>query len=267
MEINSGRAVAITTTTIHSPKGLQGYCANAKNYGHERVFFIIAGDKKTPEGVPAFCTALQREFGYEVQYLDVADQEKILRPFPSLAQHLPYNSLSRRNVALLQAYRQGADVIVTIDDDNFSLAEQDFVGAHSIVGQQVDYTEIQASSGWYNVCELLVEKRGLPFYHRGFPLSERWQESKVKVRKANGRVVVNAGLWLESPDLDAVTWLDLPIEVVRYGDHYPQGIGLAPGTWSPFNSQNTALAREVLPAYFLWPFVGLFVDVWESYIV
>jgi hypothetical protein len=44
-------------------------------------------------------------------------------------------------------------------------------------------------------------------------------------------------------------------------------IALDPGTWSPFNSQNTALMRDVLPAYFLSPYIGRYDDIWASYII
>ena len=37
--------------------------------------------------------------------------------------------------------------------------------------------------------------------------------------------------------------------------------------WTPFNSQNTALARRVLQAYFLSPHVGRFDDIFASFIV
>jgi hypothetical protein len=38
-------------------------------------------------------------------------------------------------------------------------------------------------------------------------------------------------------------------------------------TWCPFNSQNTAIAREAIPSYFLSPHIGRFDDIWASYFV
>ena len=37
--------------------------------------------------------------------------------------------------------------------------------------------------------------------------------------------------------------------------------------WSPFNSQNTSLMREVIPAYFLSPYNGRYDDIWASYVL
>jgi hypothetical protein len=56
--------------------------------------------------------------------------------------------------------------------------------------------------------------------------------------------------------------------VVR-GLNLPNGenFALHAGTWSPFNSQNTALARDVVPAYFLSPYIGRYDDIWAGYVV
>lgn len=259
--------VAIVTTTIHVPALLTDYCANARQFNHQDVHFYVIGDRKTPTGTGDFCRTLARQFSYLVDYYDVAAQQELLMPLPALARHLPYDSIQRRNIGMWLAYRDGADVIITIDDDNFVVMDQDFVGSHAMVGSVREYTSISSSSGWYNVCELLKEKRGLPFYHRGFPMNQRWQEETITTQRASGKIVVNAGLWLGAPDVDAVTWLDLPIETIEYTSPFSQGVGLARGTWSPFNSQNTALAREVVPAYFLSPYIGRYDDIWASYMV
>jgi hypothetical protein len=80
-------------------------------------------------------------------------------------------------------------------------------------------------------------------------------------------VAVNAGLWLDDPDIDAMTRLERPIVVRGMRGGAPERFALQPGTWSPFNSQNTALLREVIPAYFVSPCVGRYDDIWPSYLV
>lgn len=259
--------IALVTTTIHVPSLLDDYCRDAREHGHDAVSITVVGDKKTPTECATFCAGLQEKYGHLVRYMSVDDQLEYLAPYADLRDHLPYNSIQRRNIGLLAAYKGGADAIITIDDDNF-LTEPDFIGKHNVVGTERSVTAITSSTGWYNVCELLEEKRGLPFYHRGYPMGQRWNRGDVTGSSASGRVAVNAGLWLEAPDIDALTWLDLPIETTAYDvDTYPDGIALAVGTWSPFNSQNTALARDIIPAYFLSPHIGRYDDIWASYIV
>jgi len=260
-------AVSIVTTTINQPVLLRDYCLNARKFGHRDVRFVVAGDRQTPKEVPAYCQELARDFDYQVEYLGVEEQQNWLSRFSELRDHLPFDSLARRNVAILKSYLDGADVIITIDDDNFVLEEQDFVGWHRGAGQTRPTVCVQSDTGWFNVCEMLEEEKGRQFYHRGFPWHKRWQESRVVREKRTGRVVVNAGLWLGAPDVDAVTWLDSPLKATGFKKGYEEGVTLMPGTWSPFNSQNTALAREVVPAYFLSPYLGRYDDVWASYIV
>jgi len=65
--------------------------------------------------------------------------------------------------------------------------------------------------------------------------------------RKDGRVAINAGLWLGDPDVDGVTRLVIrPVANGYDGDP----VVLAEGTWAPVNSQNTAVARRAVPCYF-----------------
>jgi Reversibly glycosylated polypeptide len=257
--------VAVVTTTIHVPELLRCYAEDARQFGRSDVSFIVVGDRKTPAATRDFCEGLRRSSQAQVVYLDLEDQAAYLTRYPELKRHLPYDSIQRRNVGMLLAYEGGAEVIITIDDDNF-LAEPDFVGRHQIVGSERTLEAFGTPLGWINVCEFLREEHGGHFYHRGFPLRMRGRpETRQPIATvATGRVVVNAGLWLDEPDVDAVTRLAAPVRTTGFrGGNF----ALAPGSWSPFNSQNTALHRDVIPAYFLSPLVGRYDDIWASYVV
>jgi hypothetical protein len=255
---------ALVTTTIHVPRLLEAYVQDAVANGHQDALVVVAGDRKTPAEAKSWSLELAARSGVELTFLDCADQVEYLRRFPELERHLPWNSIQRRNIAVLAAYERGCDPIVTIDDDNFLLAP-DFLGRHGLAGREAELPALTSSTGWLDVCRDLEEARGVPFYHRGFPPGERWREAEVRERAARGRVVVNAGLWVGDPDVDALQRLVYPVEAVRY--RREGSFVLGPGTWSPFNSQNTALAREVVPAYFLSPLVGRYDDIWASYVV
>jgi len=257
----------IVTTTIYVPRALERYGENAHFYGHEQVNFIVVGDKKTPPETRAFCDSIAAQ-RYPCEYLDIEDQRRYMDRYPELWRHLPFNSIQRRNIGLLKAWEDGADIVITIDDDNWML-NHDFVRLHGIVGERPELPAVESSSGWFNVCSMLEEASGTPFYHRGFPRGERWKEKDAFTCMAplRRRVAVNAGLWLDDPDIDAMTRLERPIVVRGMRAGAPPRFVLQPGTWSPFNSQNTALLREVIPAYFLSPCIGRYDDIWPSYIV
>ena len=254
---------AIVTTTINVPTLLEAYVADSLAYGHD-VLYVVIGDRKTPSEAKTWCLRLAEEKGVDLVFQDVEDQAEYLRSHPDLDAHLPYDSIQRRNIGILLAYERGCDPIITIDDDNF-LLDDDFVGRHGLAGRSATLPSLTSDSGWVNVCRDLEDLNGVPFYHRGFPPGQRWQDERTEESERAGRVVVNAGLWLGDPDVDALQRLVYPVDAVRYVRD--GNVVLGPGTWSPFNSQNTGLAREVVPAYFLSPRIGRYDDIWASYVV
>jgi hypothetical protein len=258
---------SIVTTTINIPVLLTKYAQNAKFYGHRDVEFIVIGDRKSPSGTAEFCEQIGREY-YPCEYLDIPAQQKYLERNPKLWQHLLFDSIQRRNIGILMAYEHESDVVITIDDDNFVM-DQDFTGIHGAVGSVKPMQAYGSTTGFFNVCSVLDVDDGVRFYHRGFPQKQRWRESSGFISRypIERKVVVNAGLWLDNPDIDALTRIERQPVVRGYKPGFEGNFALVPGTWSPFNSQNTALAREVLPAYFLSPYIGRYDDIWASYIV
>jgi hypothetical protein len=78
-------------------------------------------------------------------------------------------------------------------------------------------------------------------------------------------------LWLEEPDVDATTWLNGKVKGVRYDG--PEVFVLDQSTWSPVNTQNTSVVRELIPAFVFvtmaWPLPGgkldRYGDIWGGY--
>lgn len=256
----------ITTTTIHVPHLIEDYIKDVIKFGRQDyVDFVITGDRKTPAEAKGYCALLQKKYGIPVLFMDVQDQETYLERFPRLKGYLPWNCIQRRQVAILKAYEQGADIIALIDDDNY-IACEDYVGKHMALGTPTCMETVSSPTGWYNICSDLQERQGRKFYPRGYSWADRMEEvSNVQREVKSVRPVVNAGFWLGDPDIDAVTRLAAPIDVVAY--RRDENYALASGTYAPFNSQNTALHRDVAPAYFLVPDIGRFDDIWSSYIV
>ena len=257
---------ALVTTTIHVPNALSGYVGNFLANGHRDVIVYVIGDKKTPPETASFCRQLSAQFPISIRYIDTADQERYMSRFPKLKDQLPYNSIQRRNIGLLMAYEDKAGVIVTIDDDNH-VAERDYLVCHQVVGKTVRLPTIRSEGGWFNVCGYLKENSGQDFYHRGFPSALRWKEFPFSITNSDVNVVVNVGLWTGDPDIDAITRMHRPLNVIGFKEGAPDRVALAAGTWHPFDSQNTALARETIPAYFLSPYIGRYDDIWPSYLV
>lgn len=252
---------AIVTTTIFLPTFLTKYAENLKDSGW-KTSIIVVGDEKSPKETAQFCATIPNCI-----YLDVVDQELYLMDHghTELMHHLPKNSISRRNIGHLYAYEEGADFIVMLDDDNLA-TNYDVMGHHSIVGRHLIRPTYSSTSGWFNVCQALKEEHGVEFYARGYPPAQRWNDGLVTVETARRKVAVNAGLWINDPDIDAITRLERHLKTTGIKESYPNSFALQPGTWSPWNCQNTAISRAALPSYFLSPHIGRHLDIWASYI-
>ena len=98
---------------------------------NEVKVYQVTGDKKTPAEAKDFCEASAKEFGIECVYQTPEDQVEWLKKYPELGEEIPWNCIQRRNLAILLAYERGCDVIITIDDDNYFVEGQDFVGEHT----------------------------------------------------------------------------------------------------------------------------------------
>jgi hypothetical protein len=227
------KAAIVLTSINDCTELLKGYLANLAKYGRE-VSIILISDVKTPNFKVPKCVAIP-DLGEQVRFL-----EKLGFPF----EEIPLNSDNRRNIGYLMALAEGAEMIVSIDDDNFCPLNEDFIGAH-IAALGKHNPLVSTEDGWYNNCNLLkimgpeIFARGFPYYaRRSFKVHTQYSE--------DGEVVINAGMWTGAPDVDALTWLQRPGQVARCTG----SAVLAPDTWCPINSQNTAVRRDAMAAYY-----------------
>jgi hypothetical protein len=91
-----------------------------------------------------------------------------------------------------------------------------------------------------------LDPAGVTTFARGFPYERRQGVDTVTTHTGDSTVRVNAGLWYGDPDVDAVTRRALRPQVRPAP---VDSVVLARDTWAPVNSQNTALHRDALPAY------------------
>jgi hypothetical protein len=235
----------IVLTTINEPLSLLEYADNLTRYNHQNTGIIIIGDLKTPNKECKKLAHKMNRKGFEASFMDVIQQKKWLANFRNLEQVIPYNSDNRRNIGYLLAIEEGAEIVISIDDDNYPTNE-DFYGAHAKVGTRATLKTVSSMNGWFNPCTMLETSHGHTIYPRGFPYSRR-RVDQVTSNNSSGRVVINMGLWLGTPDADAATHLIEPVTIKRLKS---EQVMLAPGTFCPINTQNTAFHKDILPCYY-----------------
>lgn len=163
--------------------------------------------------------------------------------------------ISRRSAAIrcygfLRAYWDGADVIITLDDDCLPLRYPDnpapsFIATHlSMLAKK--------HPRWVSTIDSVYQARGEPYRDRGAI-----------------HTVLNMGGWTNVPDLDALTELvsggarDIPMQTLE-----PVPLGM----YCPVCSMNLAFKREAMPLMYFplmsqdcqgeaWPF-DRFDDIW-----
>ena len=108
---------------------------------------------------------------------------------------------------------------------------------------------------------MLITDPAATVYPRGFPYFARHKSAHITQTAQEGSVHMNAGLWLAEPDLDAMTWLIAP---VRASGMRGDSLLLSNQAWSPINTQNTAIHRDVIVSYYFvrmgYPLGGMAID-------
>jgi hypothetical protein len=243
--------VALVTTTIHVPAVLALYRRLDPS-----VEFFVAKDLKTPTGAIGFCAGLPN--CHVIEGDEWACSELI-----------GWNTCGRRNIAFLEALKWGADVVVTVNDDDLPIDEDYFRNFRAIWDPTLIFhrcpfngIEVSSQTGWFDPGSLLIPSAR----HRGFPITH--QSSLHCAPVIDAKVGVAVGLLVGMPDVDATTRIENPgLRVHQTSKLLDAGVVVAPSTRTVFNSENTALLREFVPAFFHMPGVGRHDDILASLVV
>lgn len=248
------KKVALITTTINVPTVLERYVIDWKRDSDEDLEIIVAGDVQTPTEAQEYV-----EETLDGAYIGINTPNATRWRSHDV---IGLRSIQRRNLALLHAISIGADVIITVDDDNSP--------SEHYVRRMLDelYCARQSlwtsPNGWFNPGGLLSP----PTWARGFPIHERSTTPGVMLgvrgpTDVDSVAVVN-GLTTGDPDVDAFERLaNKP-----WATHVmaSQNMVLNAGTWAPINTQNTGFVRIVAPLFQVMCGVGRYDDILASYV-
>jgi glycosyltransferase involved in cell wall biosynthesis len=275
----TSKEISVVTTTINKPTFLEDYIQNAiKNeYPLDNLSFIVVGDLKTPLATQKYCRSLVENYSVDVIYMSVDDQSRWLdtRGLNKLGAYLPYNSIQRRNIGYLHAYEQGADVIISLDDDNLA-RDDDIFGKFATVGEEVNVLEATSSNDWYNCASMMdyEQESSRDVYHRGFPYSKRGKAVECDFTEAKREIAIRAGLWVDVPDIDVITHLERSPRATSLRDEFEDiPVALGDETYCPVNTQNTAFDASMMPLIHTIPMgdeiggmeLSRFDDIWLGF--
>ena len=232
-------SVALVVTSIAAPT--KSMIELAKGAKANNINFICIGDKKSPDNF----------FLPGCRFYSINEQLQSGFQFPNLC---PTGHYARKNIGYLLAAREGAQKIIETDDDNRPLPE--FWDDN----EPCEGGFLVQNKGWLNAYSYFTDSFIWP---RGFPL--QYLQNAKPPEKAHDKkifVPVQQGLADGDPDVDAIFRLtrSLPIS---FDQRRP--IILSPGTWCPFNSQNTIWWHQALPLMYLPSYCSFrMTDIWRS---
>jgi hypothetical protein len=143
-----------------------------------------------------------------------------------------------RNLGFALAYKEGADVIISLDDDVWPN------GDHDPIQEHLDALNMRVPITWMNST--------LDTYMRGFPYGVRDE----------AEVVFSHGVWLGVADFDASTQLVQGVTQQSF-----RRMAVPRGVLMPVCAMNVAFKRKVLPYYYQAPMFGdinRFADIWAG---
>ena len=250
--------IALITTTIRVPEVLRLYKKFANQFTRREVWVTEYPVKKVEERVLSadwrFFVALdlKSEIGMEyqagIEYLGVEQQKSLGYPCSEL---VGWNCVQRRNIALLEALKWGAELIISIDDDNIPVNRSYFQDFYVLFASPWSGLSVSSRTGWFGSSG--------PYRQRGFPVGV-----KVDARvypAVDIRIGVAQGDIMGVPDVDATTHIERdPKGVIPIGPR----VVVNPNTHCVFNTQNTAFLRAFAPCMFLAPGIGRYDDIFAS---
>lgn len=141
-----------------------------------------------------------------------------------------------RNLGFAKAYKDGADIIISLDDDVLPCGDT--------IQDHLDVLNTKQPISWVNTVD--------DIYMRGFPYGIR-EEAEV---------VFSHGLWNGVYDFDASTQLLLGAQQPRH-----RKMPIPKGVLFPVCVMNVAFKAKVLPFYYQAPMFGdinRFADIWSG---
>lgn len=235
--------IGLVSTTVNVPKVLTQYRRLARNHC---VGFFIAGDLKTDAFAQDYLGALQTGFekckgASGTFYLSPTAQKELGYKSSEL---IGWNTDSRRNIAVLEALKWGADFLISIDDDMIPFDSTFFDQIAHILGNPFSGLQLGAPSHWFDAGNLTCPRyrqRGLPSFFT--PDDQHEFVTDVQIGAMQGII-------LGTPDTDAATTIaHRGCFVSSASDVLKQGFVTHPQAKCVFNSQITAFRRELAPAF------------------
>lgn len=206
---------------------------------------VVVGDKKTPDMSLSYGTYLSPEKQLSLPY--------------KLTKRLPWNCYERKNIGYLYAYHQGADYVISTDDDNYPIdGWEDMPSFFSHKKGPMLYGRQGLANPWIYFNNTLHN-----IWPRGLPMTAIDASCVIKNSKYS-EIGIISGLVDLCPDFDALG--HLYFDEIKWEFKKDKFLFKQLSTFAPYNTQNTVIRRDLIPLQMLSHGIGRASDIWTSYI-
>lgn len=191
--------------------------------------------------------------------------------FRSYLAVIPERCHAETSFGLLVAYEEKPDIIIELDDDVFPSSDH-IIDGHARNLFDANGATVFSKGKWYNTLENLCLNGDHNVFPRGHPYAKDARNEDYTWTNQGGKCVLNMGLWVRNPDLDALTILYHGglngLCNVRSVKCKRRKIVLGEGTYFALCSMNTAFLAEIIPAFYqLYTSINgieRFDDIWSG---
>ena len=156
---------------------------------------LVVGDLKTPHH-----DYIKLQKKSNIIYLSPKYQET---KYPEISKLIGWRTIQRRNIGFIDAYRRGAKIVATVDDDNIPYESW---GSNLLVGKEEMIDVYRPTK--VPIFDPLSITDHKDIWHRGYPLEYLKEKNDVEyMGKFPRKILVQADLWDGDPDIDAMARL------------------------------------------------------------
>ena len=197
------------------------------------------------------------------------------KDFKYIKDVIPSKCHAETSFGLLYALYHDYDRIFFIDDDTAPTTDDYFTLHLNQIKDRIQYREIISDRRpWHN---LMSSYFSMPqIYPRGYPYYQRIMEESLDYPQRRVNVVMNQGLWVGQPDLNASDILPytngMSTQIEGTSSTFAsQNIVLNKGNFTTICSMNLSFRSEIIPAFYQLPMnewgIDRFDDIWSGVII
>lgn len=229
--------VCVVFCSIRASQSFSSYADNFRKYGHNPDVLIVDENGDTRGHIQK---ALE---GFHVEFYGIKERHIWLHKNGVDSKLIPNKTTDVVGFSLLIVYPRNYDMIVFLDDDTYPAPNQDFLGEHYRNLFEKQMCVRHGMNGWVNPH---------PYFSRGYPYSLRHNYGSSAYTENHPPVVLNMGLWLNVPDLNALDYLyggSLTGQISHSGllDYESYVVR---NSHFPLSRMNIAFKPKIVPAFY-----------------